>query len=263
MMPMSTHKEPKLSVPQRKLLKEVIQEHPLVRSDHVKDRETLLSECGVFVLRESLDCKAEPFFFASRLVTDLENCPDEKGYPLLLTFLTNFLEQYGQKISVDKRQPLYAIAQPRLGGERLENMDDRQNDRKTVEVIDGNAPTPQMQNDENKKTNFIRAFINDAVQAVPAVKWAVGIGGIAGVVALVGMPVFGLHEKVAFIGIVAALGLMGVLVIFARMARFSKELVGPAKAFTWFVLLLFIVVSILLVSSGFFGYPREFSTLFN
>jgi len=123
---------------------------------------------------------------------------------------------------------------------------------------DSAPPNPN----EDDAANFLMTFIREAINAVPAVKWAMGVGGVAAVFALISMPVFGLQPKAAFIGVSVMFIFMGVLVIFARAANFSEELRTPARVFTWFILCLFMVSTTLLLTSAFFGWPRELSTIF-
>lgn len=105
------------------------------------------------------------------------------------------------------------------------------------------------------------AIIREAIRAVPAVKYALGIGGIIAVIALV----FSLQIdlKVAIFGTVVMLVLMGVLVIFAKMAsmRSLRFFVGPIRVFTWFVLVLFMMVAFSLFTSVFFKIPVDLQDL--
>lgn len=97
-------------------------------------------------------------------------------------------------------------------------------------------------------------LLREAIRAVPAVKYALGIGGAVALIAIVFS--FGIDARVAFVGAVVMLILMGVLVVFARMAGLpGTKLVLPALAFTWFALLLFMAVSVCLFTSVFFSNP--------
>jgi hypothetical protein len=63
---------------------------------------------------------------------------------------------------------------------------------------------------------------------------------------------------VAFVGTIVMLVLMGVLVIFARMATLAGEALAlPTLVFTWFTLLFFMTVSISLFTSVFFKRPVD------
>lgn len=97
-------------------------------------------------------------------------------------------------------------------------------------------------------------FLREAIKAVPAVKYALGVGGIVASVALIYS--FKLDPRVAFVGTLVILILMGVLVIFARMVALAgPRLFLPAIVFTWFVLLLFMATCLSLFSSVFFQKP--------
>lgn len=99
-------------------------------------------------------------------------------------------------------------------------------------------------------------ILREAIKAVPSVKYALGIGGVTSVVALVSL--FGLSPRVATIGTVVVLILMGVLVIFARMASISSaKMLIPAMCFTWFILILFMLTSLSLFTSVFFKKPVD------
>lgn len=101
-------------------------------------------------------------------------------------------------------------------------------------------------------------FLREAIKAVPAVKYALGVGGIIATVAIVYS--FKLDPRIAAFGAIVMLILMGVLVIFARMASLaSTRMTLPAIVFTWFVLLIFIAVSVLLFTSVFFQKPLDLS----
>jgi hypothetical protein len=97
-------------------------------------------------------------------------------------------------------------------------------------------------------------LLREAVKAVPAVKWALGVGGIASVVAIVAA--FGLDLRVAGFGVVIMIPLMMLLVVFARAATLTgKAMRIPALVLAWFVLIVFMAVSAALVTSVFFDRP--------
>src|SRR5271166_3514994 len=95
-------------------------------------------------------------------------------------------------------------------------------------------------------------FLRDAIRAVPAVKYAVGVGGLVAVLAIVQS--YRINPTLAALGAIVMLILMGMLVIFARMSALGKAyILLPALVFTWFVLLLFMLASLALFSSVFIG----------
>jgi hypothetical protein len=100
------------------------------------------------------------------------------------------------------------------------------------------------------------SVLREAIRAVPAVKWALGVGGVLAAVALVYL--FKLDARVAFVGVVVLFCFMGVLVIFARASTLrSGAIFWPAMVFTWFVLIMFIVSTVSLFTSVFFRAPLD------
>lgn len=94
-----------------------------------------------------------------------------------------------------------------------------------------------------------------AITAVPAVKYALGIAGIGAVVAIIAG--FQTDPRIAVFGIIIVIGLMFVLLVFARLTELApKQLVTPALVATWSFLLLTIGVTVLLVAGYFFAWPR-------
>jgi hypothetical protein len=99
-------------------------------------------------------------------------------------------------------------------------------------------------------------ILRGATRAVPAVKYALGIGGVIAAVALIYS--FKIDPRAAFVGAIIMLVLMAVLVIFARMSTLAaKKLALPALVFTWFTLLLFMAVAIALFTSVFLKKPLD------
>jgi hypothetical protein len=97
--------------------------------------------------------------------------------------------------------------------------------------------------------------LKQAIRAVPAVKWALGV---AGLVAAVGIVEFLVHGNwiVAIVGTVVMLMLATVLVIFARAAQSSAaDLVSPSVVLVWFALLLTCAFSTALFTTVTFGKP--------
>src|SRR5688572_24345054 len=98
--------------------------------------------------------------------------------------------------------------------------------------------------------------LREAVKAVPAVKYALGVGGIAATVAIVAA--FGLSSRAAILGTIVTLILMGVLVIFARASALAgPQLQVPALVFTWCALFLFVATGVALFTSVFFNRPAK------
>jgi hypothetical protein len=104
------------------------------------------------------------------------------------------------------------------------------------------------------------SVLKQAINAVPAVKYALGVGGIISVIAIVRG--FGIDFRVAFWGTVVMLVLMTVLLVFAKASsRPQSAFKGPAFILTWFSLVLFMATATALFLSVFFGTPLDLRTL--
>jgi hypothetical protein len=104
-------------------------------------------------------------------------------------------------------------------------------------------------------------LLGQAIEAVPSVKYALGITGIAAAVALV----VGLNidPRIAIAGVLVMLVLMVALVTFARVTQLkAKFLTAPAIFFLWAFVLLTVLWACLLTSSVFFNYPKHPKELF-
>ncbi len=100
-------------------------------------------------------------------------------------------------------------------------------------------------------------MLREAIKAVPSVKYALGIGGVASIVAII-INLFGLSPTIAIIGTIVVLILMGVLVIFARMTSInSTKMFIPIMSFMWFILIFFMLISLSLFTSIFFRIPLD------
>lgn len=98
--------------------------------------------------------------------------------------------------------------------------------------------------------------IREAMKAVPAIKWALGVGGLLATIALV--YTFKLDARVAFVGLIVLLVFMGVLVIFARASTLASGVIAwPALVFAWFTLVMFMATSVSLFTSVFFRAPLD------
>ncbi|HKU74729.1 MAG TPA: hypothetical protein VJR02_12530 [Pyrinomonadaceae bacterium] len=98
--------------------------------------------------------------------------------------------------------------------------------------------------------------LKEAIKQVPALKYALGVAGIAAAAAIVKSLVSDL--RVAVFGIILMVVLMTVLVVFAKLTAIaSKDFKLPALVLLWFSLLLVIAVSSLLFTSTFFNWPMK------
>lgn len=105
----------------------------------------------------------------------------------------------------------------------------------------------------------LMALLREAVKAVPAVRYALGIGGVLAAVSLVF--VLKIDPRIAFIGIVVTLIFMSILVIFANGAAAENDNIRlPSLVFTWFSLTLFMATGVCLFTSLFFSLPLNLTT---
>ena len=91
-------------------------------------------------------------------------------------------------------------------------------------------------------------FLQAAIKAVPAVRYALGVGGIAAVIAIVASF---LDLRIALVGIPILFVFMVVLVIFARLADNAPGLRWAISALVWFSVLLLIFATALFVLTFF------------
>jgi hypothetical protein len=97
-------------------------------------------------------------------------------------------------------------------------------------------------------------LLRESIKAVPAVKYALGVAGIASAIAIV--RTLNLDYRVATLGTIVMLLLMTTLIVFARLTSLaSPDFRLPALVFTWFSLLLVIAISVAMFTSVFFRWP--------
>jgi len=100
------------------------------------------------------------------------------------------------------------------------------------------------------------SLLSRAIKAVPAVRYALGVGGIIAVIAIVSS--FHIAFAVAVFGTVVMLVLMTVLVTFASLAgQKSSTFRAPALVLTWFSLILFMATASALFGVVFWGNAAE------
>lgn len=94
----------KLEISQKKRLKQILENHPLIRSDDAGSRRVLLQELDVCkVCQNGLDLKASTDIFVSHLTTRLETEKASDGRACLWHFLNSFNEMYGDRVSREDR----------------------------------------------------------------------------------------------------------------------------------------------------------------
>ncbi len=100
------------------------------------------------------------------------------------------------------------------------------------------------------------SVLREAIRAVPAVKYALGVAGLLSVVAI--SKAFGLNAPTATAGGIVTLVLMVALLIFARLtATAPRYFVLPALVFMWSSLVLVLATASLLFLSAFFRWPVD------
>lgn len=99
-------------------------------------------------------------------------------------------------------------------------------------------------------------FLREAIREVPAVKYALGVGGVLSVISIVAG--FGVGYRVAVIGFPIALMFMILLLIFAKLANHSPELfITPFLVLTWFSVFAMVVTVTFIITSVFFKWPLD------
>jgi hypothetical protein len=102
---------------------------------------------------------------------------------------------------------------------------------------------------------FPLRLLREAIRAVPAVKYALGVTGIAAAVSIVAG--FRINLAVAVLGVVVMFVLMTLLVIFSSFARSSARSLRPlANTLAWAFVVLTIVTGFFIFTGFFFAWPR-------
>lgn len=262
-------------------LREILKNHYLVASGDPEGRRSFLTDCGAGALWDRIGIGKPGEHFVSELMTKLEG-RGPVGNPGLAEFLNRFMVAYPDDTTEKEKNFLRAITgrgkvvqeisgggmdmtnktpageTPKSGKPSETGREQPDESGKSVNAATG-GQTPAPANGGWNPLAFAQTFLGDAIKAVPAVKYALGVGGLASVVAIVtGRFGLGLDPKFAVIGGGVMIVMMVVLVIFAR----GTEIVGesfryPVMALTWFALLLFMAASTLLFTSVFFTWPLD------
>ncbi len=92
-------------------------------------------------------------------------------------------------------------------------------------------------------------ILKNAIKAVPAVRYALGIAGVAAAVSIVAG--LGMDYRVAVFGTLIMFGLMFILVMFSSFAKESRKTTRPfALVLSWAFLVLTILASVFLMTSS-------------
>jgi hypothetical protein len=101
------------------------------------------------------------------------------------------------------------------------------------------------------------SLLAQAIKAVPAVRWALAVGGVLSIPAIAFTWYKTKDIRVAALCVIVMLFLMMVMVIFAKAAgQPNRFFHWPALIFTWFCLLLFMAISCALFCSIFLNHPH-------
>jgi len=104
-------------------------------------------------------------------------------------------------------------------------------------------------------------FLQLATHQVPAIRYAIGVGGIAAVVAIV-LTGWKLEPQTAIFGTLIVLVFMVVLVAFAALSKAGSPVLRPLAMFlAWAFLLLAVAVAIPFVGCAFFDTPKTLPCL--
>jgi hypothetical protein len=99
-----------------------------------------------------------------------------------------------------------------------------------------------------------------AIKAVPAVKYALAVGGIVAVIVIVAG--WKIDFRIAVFGVVIMLVLMTAVVLFAHLAKESASVFrAPAVVFMWFSVILTMASALAVFLSVFVGWPADWRGL--
>lgn len=103
-------------------------------------------------------------------------------------------------------------------------------------------------------------MLKQAIKSVPAVKYALGIGGVIAIIAII--QGFKIDFRIAVFGGIIMFLLMTLLLIFANLAVEQKGVFHlPALVFMWFSLILVMATALALFFSVFYGKPIDLRRL--
>jgi hypothetical protein len=103
------------------------------------------------------------------------------------------------------------------------------------------------------------SILGRAIQAVPAVKYALGVAGVVSVVAIV-VGGWKIDPRVAVFGFIIMIVLMAVLAVFSNISAVGPVLATPLIVLVWASVLIFIAIALALFLSVFFDWPVPLRT---
>jgi hypothetical protein len=116
---------------------------------------------------------------------------------------------------------------------------------------------------EQPKVGPVPDVLSAAIRAVPQVRFALGVAGVA-VAAQLAIAAFGGNARLAFIGTLVTIGLMVLLLIFANAAKLNpRAFQAPALVVVWTITVAFVAFLVILVTAITTGRPSAiFKLLF-
>jgi hypothetical protein len=111
--------------------------------------------------------------------------------------------------------------------------------------------------------NALKELLREAIKAVPAVRYALGVASIATAAAIV-LAIFQQRAEIAVIGTAVMIAFMVVLLVFATLSRMSVGFIQyPAIILLWVTVICFCLLISLLTTSFFFSWPVNFFDLWS
>ena len=111
-----------------------------------------------------------------------------------------------------------------------------------------------MQKDKNVSEIASGGLLNQALRHTPAIKYAIAVAAIAGLIAT--SLRYGFSAATLVFGVIIVIGLMVLFFAFTQLAEANKRATGSASIVVlWSFLLLCIASAVLLFSSAFFDWP--------
>jgi hypothetical protein len=104
----------------------------------------------------------------------------------------------------------------------------------------------------------LQGILREAIKAVPAVRYALGVAGISAAAAIA-YAIFQQKAEAAIIGTAIMMAFMIVLLVFAALSRIRISIIQyPAILLLWITIICFCATIVLLTSSFFFQWPINF-----
>jgi hypothetical protein len=112
-----------------------------------------------------------------------------------------------------------------------------------------------------------RAVVREAIEAVPAVKWALGVAGVVAAFAIAANFIVSLPSGTLAATVYSAIGmffLMVVLTIFAKLSAAAPTVFkAPIQVLTWGSIVFLFAASFLFISAAFFRWPQRLCEVWN